>query len=661
MYHLHPPPPPTLSATSQQSRFHAPVTTSTQQAIDIRDITLTVGNQLLVDGADLRLRPSGRYGLVGRNGAGKSLLLQCVAHRWLPGVPDDVPIFYVDQMEDWGATGGDASDTVLDTVLGADAAAAAREREMAALEAGLAGGAAAAAAAATAYRRRRAAEAVANVQRRVDRTSGARGTAARTALKAAERALAAATAPPPDVGESDAEGAETAIAAFLAAELAALYEASEPPAERRARAETVLASMGFSPAAITGPVGTLSGGWRIRVALACARFVDAQVLLLDEPTNHLDLPGILDLKTFLNDECEGVTLLIVSHDRAFLDDTVDEIILLQARGLTYFDGNYSAYEQTVAEQVTFRARQRDALDRKIEKARASIAADRVRATRAADPKGKKIRAVASKERKLNDRTGVEVSASGHRFKLNRDRAGYHLSVREGVAAEHVEPDVVVRLPAPPPLRGRGPLLQAEGLSFSYGGPTSRPVLDGVTLCIEPRDRVAFWGANGEGKTTLLRLLAGSLAPRSGRLNTRSGVRVAHLEQHTVDDARRRDTSALTALCQAVPGMDEQAAYAALGGVGLHGAISRQPLSSLSGGQVMRWALARHVAAAPHVLLLDEPTNHLDIETGAALLDALLAFEGAVVVVAHDVHFLRALGQLTYQVAKGRVTRAAVPG
>lgn len=658
MFHRHPPAPPTLSATSQQSRFHAPSTAATDQAIDIRDITLTVGTKQLLDGADLRLRAAGRYGLIGRNGSGKSLLLQCVAHRWLPGVPDDLPIFYVDQMEDWGATGGAATDSVLVTVLGADADAAAREREVAALEAGLAGGPTDAAAAAAAHRRRRAADAVADAQRRVDRTSGARGAAARTALKAAERALATADAPPP-VEEPDADG-EAAVAAALAAELASLYESSEPPAERRARAETILASMGFSPASIAGPVGTLSGGWRIRVALACARFVDARVLLLDEPTNHLDLPGILDLKAFLNTECEGVTLLIVSHDRAFLDDTVDEIILLQARGLTYFDGNYSTYEQTVAEQVASRARQRDALERKAEKARASIAADRVRAARAHDPKSKKLRAVASKERKLAERTGVEVSATGHRFKLSRDRAGYHLSARSEVAAEHVEPDVVVRLPAPPPLRGGGPLLQAEGLTFSYDPTGRRPILAGVTLCIEPRDRVAFWGANGQGKTTLLRLLAGSLAPLSGRLSTRSGVRVAHLEQHTVDDARQRDTPALTALRQAVPGMDEQAAYAALGGVGVHGATARQPLCSLSGGQVMRWALARHAAAAPHVLLLDEPTNHLDIETGAALLDALLAFDGAVVVVSHDVYFLRTLGRATYRVANGRVTHAAVP-
>lgn len=583
MFHRHPPPPPTLSATSQQSRFHAPTTATTDQAIDVRDITLTVGTRLLVDGADLRLRPAGRYGLIGRNGSGKSLLLQCVAHRWLPGVPDDLPIFYVDQMEDWAA--------------------------------------------------------------------------ARAALKAAERALAAADAAPP-VDEPDADG-EAAVAAELTAELASLYEVSEPPAERRARAESILVGMGFSPTAIAGPVGTLSGGWRIRVALACARFVDARVLLLDEPTNHLDLPGILDLKAFLNAECDGVTLLIVSHDRAFLDDTVDEIILLQARGLTYFDGNYSTYEQTVAEQVACRARQRDALERKTEKARASIAADRVRAARANDPKSKKLRAVASKERKLTERMGVEVSATGHRFKLNRDRAGFHLSARSEVAAEHVEPDVVIRLPSPPPLRGRGPLLQAEGLSFAYS-PTGRPVLQDVTLCIEPRDRVAFWGANGQGKTTLLRLLAGSLTPRSGRLSTRAGVRVAHLEQHTVDDARQRTTPAITAFREAIPDMDEQAAYAALGGVGLHGATARQPLSSLSGGQVMRWALARHVAASPHVLLLDEPTNHLDIETGVALLDALLAFDGAVVVVAHDVHFLRALGHATYRVAKRRVTRAAVP-
>jgi len=458
----------------------------------------------------------------------------------------------------------------------------------------------------------------------------------------------------------DGDGREEEdVAAAVAAELATLYDGAEPPPVRRARAEAVLTDMGFSAAAMAGPVGVLSGGWRIRVALACARFVDAQVLLLDEPTNHLDLPGILQLKAFVASECDGVTLVIVSHDRSFLDDTVDQIIHVQAGALTYYDGNYSTFVTTTTEQRASRARQRDAAERKVDRLRASVAADRERAARSGD--AKKQAAVASKARKLADRTGLEVNARGHRFKLNRDRAGYHDSARGQVADEVVEADVVWRLPPPPPLRGSGPLLTADGLAGGYD-PAAPPVIADVTLCVEPGGRVALFGANGRGKTTLLRLLAGSLPPSAGRVSVRPGVRVAHFTQHTVDEARARHTPALTALREAVAGMDEQGAYAALGAVGLGGVTARQPLSTLSGGQVMRWALARHTAAAtPHVWLLDEPTNHLDLESGEALLAALQAYKGAIVVVSHDVHFLRSLsGGVAYRVGKGRLTRAPVP-
>ena len=401
---LHPPPPRGYAALSQQSRFEPSDTSDASKLVDVRDVSISIGACDLLSGAHLQLSAGTHYGLVGRNGTGKSILLQSIAHRWLPGLPAALRAFYVDQMEDAAAL----DQSILDYVLAANATATRAARAAQLLEdAAASDNAGMAEAALLAHRRRCLADDVTAARHTADSTSGARGQAARKQLTALERRL-----------RGVALEADEDVGAAIQTALEAIYRQMEPTETRALRAQSILLDMGFSADALRRPVCELSGGWRIRVALATARFVDAQVLLLDEPTNHLDLPGILQLRALM-DTLADLTLVTVSHDRAFLDDTADEIILLQGGRLQYFAGNYSAWLEAAGEQRAMRERQRAALDRKAARVQASITAERARAARADD--SKKQAQLASKQRKLDERHGLDVNAKGHRFKLNRDR------------------------------------------------------------------------------------------------------------------------------------------------------------------------------------------------------------------------------------------------
>lgn len=280
---------------------------------------------------------------------------------------------------------------------------------------------------------------------------------------------------------------------------------------------------------------------------------------------------------------------------------------MQGESLSYFSGNYDAYKQTAEEQRVARATAREALAKKHDKAQQGIAAGRAQARRTGD--SKKLEQMASKQKKLDERHGVEVNAKGHRFKLNRDRSGFHNTLRDAVQDEHVDAAVVWKLPPVPALRVPGPLIVLEGVTFGYPGARA-DVLAGVSLTIARGSRVALIGKNGEGKTTLVRIMAGELVPRAGEVRVHPTAKVGFLRQNFVDEVRTREASALSDLGARYPGVKEQALYEQLGSYGLPGKIARQPLLSLSGGQAVRYAFASLMMESPHVLLLDEVRSRL---------------------------------------------------
>eukprot|EP00892_Ulva_mutabilis_P010287 jgi/Ulvmu1/7630/UM038_0057.1 len=293
----------------------------------------------------------------------------------------------------------------------------------------------------------------------------------------------------------------------------------------------------------------------------------------------------------------------------------------------------------------------------------SITAGRAQARRAGN--SKKLEQMASKQKKLDERFGVETNARGHRFKLNRDRGGFHNTLRDDVADEHVDAAVVWRMPPPPALRAPGPLVALEDVSFAYagtGGAPRRAVLAGVSMTVERGSRIALIGKNGEGKTTLMRVMAGELVPQAGTVRVHPAAKIGFLRQNFVDDVRLLEASALEDLGGRYPEVKEQRLYEQLGGFGLQGRTARQPLRTLSGGQAVRYAVACLMMEAPHALLLDEPTNHLDLDTIEALIAALEAFEGAIVVVSHDVYFVERLVNCdaVYTVGKKQALLKGIP-
>eukprot|EP00775_Hariotina_reticulata_P010042 gene10042-10198_t len=371
------------------------------------------------------------------------------------------------------------------------------------------------------------------------------------------------------------------------------------------------------------PTAALSGGWRMRVALACALFAAPDILCLDEPTNHLDLEAILWLQEYLTTCCDDQTLLIVSHDRAFLNAVCQETIELKDHQLRYFAGPYDAYVAAKAAAGLSSVRQAAALDKQRRHMEASIQAAEKQARQAGDDK--KLLQAASRKKKLEDRLGLDKNAKGHKFKLNRDMAGYHDARRPQVVLEQQDKPFDFKWPQPAGIRGGGPLLQLRSVGYTYPGEPA-PVLHvrfehGLIL----RGSPALFDTNAPGE----------LKPTPPPLGF-----VGLFGQHCIEELQL-EQSALDRLREVHPGVfaREQDARDYLGSFGLGGRPSLQPLASLSGGQKARAALALLLAGRPQLLILDEPTNHLDLDTVEALVRAIQLYEGAVVVASHDVRFV----------------------
>ena len=418
-------------------------------------------------------------------------------------------------------------------------------------------------------------------------------------LRTVERALAAAEAHPDTAGEE-------------LAELHHRFEAIDGYSAR-ARAATLLAGLGFAPERHGEPVARFSGGWRMRLNLAQALMTRSDLLLLDEPTNHLDLDAVLWLEEWLQ-RYPG-TLLIVTHDRDFLDAVVDSIVHIDGRKLRAYSGNYSEFEREhallLAQQQAAYAKQQ----RQIAHLRSYIDRFRAKATKAKQAQSR-IKA---------------------------------LERMELIAAAHVDNPFSFTFPATE-IRARQ-LVRLEHATLGYAG---TPVLAEVDWAILPGERIGLLGPNGAGKSTLLAAIAGELEPLSGQRLTAQGLQVGYFAQHQLEQLRL-DESALWHLRRLEPAAREQELRDFLGGFDFRGDRVTAPVAQFSGGEKARLTLALLVRQRPNLLLLDEPTNHLDIEMREALTEALQDYEGALVVVAHDRHLLRATADELWLVADGALT------
>ena len=380
----------------------------------------------------------------------------------------------------------------------------------------------------------------------------------------------------------------------------------------RARAGALLHGLGFASADAMRPVADFSGGWRMRLDLAQALMCRSDLLLLDEPTNHLDLDAVLWLEDWLR-RYAG-TLVVVSHDREFLDRVVTHVLHIADASAELTAGSVSANERRRAERL---AQQQVAHERQqAERARLQRFVDRFKA------KATKARQAQSRVKALERMT--EIAA---------------VRAESGIEFEFAAPDA---LP--------DPLLTLDGAAVGYG---ERRVVERVRLSLRPGDRIGLLGANGAGKSTLIKTIAGALAPLEGRRIENRGLAIGYFAQHQIEQLDP-DATPVQHLLRLAPGLGEQAARTFLGSFGFVGERALATVRPFSGGEKARLALALIVFQRPNLLLLDEPTNHLDIDTREALAEALQEFAGAVVLVAHDRGLLRAVCDDYLLVAAGRV-------
>ncbi|KAI8820744.1 P-loop containing nucleoside triphosphate hydrolase protein [Fimicolochytrium jonesii] len=527
---------------------------SLSKDIKIENFDIAFAGKKILQSATLTLNHGRRYGLVGKNGIGKSTLLRAVAHKELQ-LPAHIRVLHVEQ-----EMAGDDT-PALDSVMKAD----------------------------------------------VERTS----------LLEEEKTLSAKLSKTSTTTE-DAEK--------FSKRLKEVYQRMEEIEADKAesKASAILNGLGFTPEQQRAPTRTFSGGWRMRLALASALFCKPDLLLADEVTNYLDFPAVVWLERYF--QKWPATLLVVSHDRSFLDAVSTDILHLHDGALDYYRGNFSVFVGTKSERRRNQIREYEAQLQYRNHLQAFIDRWRYNAKRAAQAQ--------SKIKILEKLPPLEAPPKDD---------------MEGIAGEGQ--DIFFRFPDPEKLSP--PILQVDDIRFGYTA--QRDILNGVSFDLQMDSKIAVVGPNGAGKSTLIRLITGEVTPQRGIVQRHGRLRMALFSQHHVDQLEL-GASSVQFLQAKFPGMQEEEYRRVLGRYGLTGTTALQPIGTLSGGQKSRAVFAWMAMSNPHVLILDEPTNHLDMDSIDALASALREFRGGIAIVSHDERFLDAVCNEVWVCNEGKLTR-----